>query len=59
MSKKKKHGGKREGAGRPEAEDKAEPITVYVRESRIKKIGKETLKEKIIAFIEKLYKKKK
>ena len=55
MAKKKKHGGKREGAGRPEVKDKVVQFSFYVRHSRIKKIGKKSLKTKLLEFIEMLY----
>lgn len=57
MAKKKKHGGARKGAGRPEAEDKSLPITIYFKESRIEAIGKEEIKVSCIDLIEKKYKK--
>lgn len=58
MAKRKtQHGGKRKGAGRPQAEDKAKPITIYFPKSRIGLIGKEEIKISCIDLIEKKYKK--
>jgi len=57
MAKKEKRGGKREGAGRPAVKDKAAPITVYVRESIIRKVGREKLKQSFIKTAEREYKK--
>lgn len=58
MAKKKsKKGGPREGSGRKPVEDKAEPITIYFRNSRIEAIGKEEIKISCIELIEKKYKK--
>lgn len=59
MAKKKKHGGARKGAGRPQVEDKAQPITLYVLESRIEVLGKEEIKVDCLEMIEKKYKKAK
>ena len=36
---KKKHGGKRQGAGRKAVTDKKEPVFIYVKKSIIKKHG--------------------
>lgn len=39
MKKKKKHGGKRSGSGRPSIEDKKITLTIYPRQSQVEKVG--------------------
>jgi hypothetical protein len=55
MSKKNKQGGTREGAGRPKIKDKAVMVGYYVRQSELKKVGKDRARElSIKAFYKEL-----
>lgn len=57
MVKKKKQGGKREGAGRPKVKDGVTSVSYYVRQSELKKVGKERAREiSIKAFYKELKK---
>jgi hypothetical protein len=57
MAKKKQQGGTREGAGRPKVKDKAVLVGYYVRQSELKKVGKERAREiSIQAFYKELKK---
>lgn len=50
--KKENRGGARANSGRKPLADKKFPITVFIEESKIKKLGgKEKLKQKLIKFI--------
>lgn len=54
------HGGKREGAGRPEKKDKKKRLTLYVEDSKIESVGGEQpAKEIAYKAISKEAKKKK
>jgi len=44
--------------GRKPIEDKKKPITIFVKESFIEKIGKEELQQKLLDYIEYLEKSK-
>jgi hypothetical protein len=44
--------------GRKPIEDKKKPITIFVKESFIEKIGKEELQQKLLEYIEYLEKSK-
>lgn len=46
MALKKQSGGKRKNSGRRPVKDKKIPVTLYFRESKIKEIGLEDLKQK-------------
>ena len=48
-----KRGGLRTGAGRKKVDDKKEPITIYVKGSKIKKKGIDKLKKQLTAIAEK------
>ncbi len=42
------------GAGRKPIEDRVKPVTFYIRNSIIDRVGKESLKELVINFIKNL-----
>lgn len=55
MPKKKSHGGPREGSGRKPIEDKVIALTIYPRESWVKKIGKAKAQEAAKQAIKDVY----
>lgn len=57
MPKKKSRGGVREGSGRKPVEDKAVPITYWVKQSVVDVVGKEKLKEEGAKLAKRLYNK--
>lgn len=58
MAKKKSHGGPRKGSGRKPVDDLAVPITFYVKQSVLDKVGKEAAKMIAIKAVNKEAKKK-